>query len=162
MDFLEEHKVALAVTGTVALPFPFPASARVSVVAPAKELGLAPHYLKIVQVVSDKQFTTWFVDLDHVRAIRVPAAGDAKPAPHSGWVLQAPETLKKDIDAAIAKLAPDKGVHEVPLYAKAIVLVGESVPVITRYEFVATAAECGDLPHIDVCVHCPPPPPPPP
>ena len=161
MDFLAEHKPALAVTGAVALPFPFPASARVSVVTPAKEHGLAEHYIKIVQVVGEKQFNTWFVERKDLRAMRVPAPASGGPVHHAGWILQPEDTLKKDIDAAVKKLAPDKGVYEVPLYPKAIALVGESVPVITRHEFVATAGEVGELPHIDVCVHCPPPPPPP-
>lgn len=80
MDFLAEHKPALAVTGAVALPFPFPAWLCLSVVTPAKEHGLAAHYIKIVQVVGEKQFNTWFVERKDLRDPGA-SARDRRPGP---------------------------------------------------------------------------------
>lgn len=149
MDSLEEYKMALHLTATVSLPSPFPACGRVYVVAPVKEHGLAAHYIKVVQIVSARQFRAWFVDLEHLRAVRVPADAESKPVAHAGWKLQPAETLKADIEKAIKALAPEKGVREALMYPRAIVIVGESVPVIARYEFVTTAAECDESPRGD-------------
>jgi hypothetical protein len=154
MDYLEEYKTALVVTGTVALPFPYPASGRVYV---ADLPGFAEPLIKIVQILNEKQFKTWLVELAHVRAARVPAAETDKSLAFGGWVLKTGEDLETDTKAALESLEPDQGKSEILLFPQAIVLVRESATVITRFEFVMTAAECAELDWQPFCPPCNPP-----
>ena len=138
MDFLEEHKTALYLTGTVSIPSPYPANARVYVVPPSKELGQGAHFIKIVQILNEKQFHTWFVNLDDVVAVRAPGAASDKSLPHGGWIIKPAEEVKKK---AIEILKDEKGKSNALLHHQAVVIVKEGAPVISRYELVTTAAE---------------------
>jgi hypothetical protein len=157
VDFMKEHTSALAVTGTVELPFPFPASGQVYVIAPTKQLGLPAHFIKIVQIVNERQFQTWFVEPVHVRAVRIPSGDGDKAKAFGGWILKADVELKNTIEAGVKDVESNKGQNQILLYPQAIVLVHESAPVITRYEFVMTAAECGEQFGHYPCPVCPPP-----
>jgi hypothetical protein len=142
MSFLEEHKTALYLTGTVAIPSPYPAHARVYVVASAKELGTGLTLIKIVQILDETHFATWFVNLDDVAAIRLPGPHSAdKSLPFGGWIVKPADEFRKK---AIESHKDEKGKSDVLLHQQAVVLVRESAPVIARFELVATADECVD------------------
>ena len=77
-EFSPEEKAAFALAGTVALPSPFPASARILLgIMPQLETAVAPrYYLKIIELVTDRFSVTRLVSLGDLRAIRlVPESG---------------------------------------------------------------------------------------
>jgi hypothetical protein len=159
MDFLQEYQAAISLAGTVMFPSPFPAAARVTIVKPPEELRLGGHFIKIVQVVSQRQFTIWLTPLDTLRAARVPApaAASVEPGPFAGWSLRIGNELKTDIETALAHTEQVTGGAGALLYPRASVFVAESAPVIVRCEIVTiardAAEECCDF----FCPVCPPP-----
>lgn len=159
MDFLELYKTALEVTGTVELPFPFPAFGCVYLVAPAKKLGFGPrtYFIKIVEVLNVRQFITRFVELKHLRAVKVPDTGGPKSSADTVWVLKSGDDLRKDIEKVLGEFSDTEGENEAELYPKAIVIVQKSAPVITRYEFAMTAEEFVEDRTEVACPVCPPP-----
>jgi hypothetical protein len=148
-EFTDEHKATLALAGTVALPSPFPASARIFVgIMPASAAG-DQHYLKIVEKVGDKHTVTRLMDLGYLRAVRLrPTSGPYDDVRE--WELKTAEELKGELAAAIDELPPNPATaHEVPLFPakqEGVVYVPETAPVLVRAEFgvlAAEAAECG-------------------
>jgi hypothetical protein len=151
MDFLEEYKRAFVVTGTVSFPSSFPASAQVYIIDPDMRGESHSVYIKIVQILNEKQFKTWLIQRKDIRAVRIPAPNDTKSGPYAGWELRTGAKL----DADIQKACDDhKGTYCIRLYPTAIVLVPDSAPVITRYEFATPAAECGAYPEPAPCNPC--------
>jgi hypothetical protein len=157
MDFLIEHKTAIHLAGTVMFPFPFPATGRVTIVKPPEDLGFAGDFIKVVHVVSERQFTIWLTPLSALRAARLPSAAATEPGPYAGWVLRIGDDLKSDIENARAHAGHNAEITGILLYPRAIVFVADFAPVITRCEIVTpakvAAEECCDF----FCPVCPPP-----
>ena len=140
-----EHLTNLDLVGTVGLPSPFPATARIFVVrhpgpkSPGK-VDKSKYHIKVVQTMSGSHIVTRYVSPKYVRLIRVqPQKGEpaesATPTPISS------EQMKKDI-RAIKWDAAAVGSHEAELYPgrTGVVFVPEDAPVILRHEHFASAA----------------------
>ncbi|MGC8640495.1 MAG: hypothetical protein ACP5XB_11525 [Isosphaeraceae bacterium] len=149
------HTLGMNLVGTVALPSPFPAAARIFVVrhpAPkgAKgEKGKPIYHLKIVQELNDGHSITRLVALEHVRLVRfnqptesVPSPADANEAPLPAALEN--DDLRKEIEAVPWEKAvkEGRGAYEVELYPGrlGVVHVHEQTPVLTRHECIQTAA----------------------
>ncbi len=67
-EFGNEQKIALALTGTITIPSPCPASARIFIgIMPRLNAASAERYfLKIVEVIADKYITTRFVNVKDI------------------------------------------------------------------------------------------------
>jgi hypothetical protein len=149
-EFTDEHKATLALAGTVALPSPFPASARIFVgIMPASAAG-DQHYLKIVEKIGDKHTVTRLMNLDYLRAVRLrPASGSYNDARE--WELKTAEELQAELATAKSKLpAKPATAHEVPLFPaqqvqEGVVYVPESAPVLVRAEYGVLAGEAADF-----------------
>ncbi len=135
--------------GTVALPSPFPASARIFVgVMPTSAAG-DQHYLKIVEKVGDRYTVTRLMNLDYLRAVRLrPASGSYNDV--RGWELKTAEELHAELATAKSQLpAKPATAHEVPLFPaqqaqEAVVYVPETAPVLVRAEYGVLAAEAAE------------------
>jgi hypothetical protein len=151
-DFGPSQRLALALTGTVALPSPVPATARVFI-------GISPHhdaalpmasprfFLKSVQTVSAKQVVTRIFDLAELRAVDLPAI------PREDYVYPMREThliegaiadeIKRAQDLLRGAEAAQPKVYEVLLYDDAVLYVREEAPVLMHvvYEYGVPAAE---------------------
>ena len=151
------HMLGMNLVGTVALPSPFPAAARIFVVrhpAPkgAKGDKAKPVYhLKIVQELSETHSITRFVALDHVRLVRFNQSAEGFPSPAAAVAKDASlpfrlenDDLRREIDAmAWEKTAKEgRGAYEVELYPErmGVVYVPERAPVLMRHECTVIAA----------------------
>jgi hypothetical protein len=119
-EFRTEQSIAHALAGTVALPSPFPASARIYVgIRPGHNpAGAGRYYLKLVEAVSDKLVVTRLVSLEDARAVRFrPESG--RPADLWDWTLYTADDLHDELEYAKAALsqaaAAQPGAHELPL-----------------------------------------------
>lgn len=139
-----DQEIALAVTGTAALPSPFPATARVSLlIIPGLKVGqregVARYFLKSVQVISPRCIVTRTVGLDDVRAIGYPSSGS-----EGEWTIAPIGRCAAQIDAAIEASKPaeaDAGFsYEIPLFDQAVLHVIEHAAVLHRQEYGLTAA----------------------
>jgi hypothetical protein len=159
MDFLQEYHAAISLAGTAMFPSPFPAAARVTIVKPPEELRLDGHFIKVVQVVSHRQFTVWLTPLTTLRAARVPApaAGPIEPGPFAGWNLRIGKELTTDIETALGHTQQIADGTGALLYPRASVFVAEFAPVIVRCEIVTIAKEAADECADFFCPVCPPP-----
>ncbi len=146
-EFTDEHKATLALAGTVALPSPFPASARIFVgIMPTSAAG-DQHYLKIVEKLGDKYTVTRLMNLDYLRAVRLrPASGSYHDVRE--WELKTAAELKAELAAAINELPPNPATaYEVPLFPakqEGVVYVPETAPVLVRAEYGVLAAEAAE------------------
>jgi hypothetical protein len=160
----DDHKLAFDLAGTVALPSPFPAAGRVLVVRQpgsktAKGAGHRPRFfIKIVQVVSEKQVVTGFVSPHDVRAVRVLKHGAPLAEPQS-WSYISGEEARTEIDAAIEELRKEEygtgGSFEVVVYEQAVVYVPETAPMLVRVEYSVPAGVAVATAHL-AKQHCPP------
>jgi hypothetical protein len=119
-EFAAEQMIAHALAGTVMLPAPFPASARIYIgIKPRKTAASAERfYLKIVEVVSDKYVATRLVNLDDFRAVRLrPQPGGF--AELKNWTLKTADDLHAELELAkttLREAATDLGAHELSLF----------------------------------------------
>ena len=150
---------ALALAGTVALPSPFPASARISMVISPEpsEDGTSTEQrfsLKLVEVIGDKLVVTRFVRVEHVRAIRFRLGRNTNEDPWT-WQLKTSRELYADFRATEHELktysqtfnnAREKISFEQNLKSgtRAIVYVPEIAPVLVRTEVAVVAAQAVD------------------
>jgi hypothetical protein len=151
-DFGESQRLALALTGTVALPSPYPASAEVFLgINPfhddALPMGSPKFFLKGVQRVSAKQVTTRIFSLSALRAVGLPTAtGEEYCYPTrrthliEGEIAEKIKTAQQHLQASAAATS---GSYEVALFADAVLYVREATPVLMHIvsEFGVTAAE---------------------
>jgi hypothetical protein len=169
-EFAVEQSNAHALAGTVMLPSPFPAAARIYVgIKPRNDAASVERfYLKIVEVASDHHVVTRLLNLDDLRALRLrPEPGGYSDLKQ--WTLRTTDDLVKELDdvkAALRKAASgDLGAHEVSLFPavpvpapgvasaravqpaqatverEGIIHVHEAAPVLVRVEYGAVAAE---------------------
>jgi hypothetical protein len=153
-----EQRLAIALSGTVALPSPHPAYGKVSLAFHSSgrdELpsGCPRYYLKSVENVSPRRVVTRIVALNDLRAVSRPegaAVADSK-APRvthlvEDLLLDGGEILvaKQKLEAAV-KRAP--GDYEIVLFPVAVLHVPETARVLTRAVFEAgvTAAESAEF-----------------
>ena len=162
MDVTNRHPCAVTLVGTVALPSPYPAYGQASFVL-ADWDGDTMVYVKLVQVVTKKQFITRFIKPGDIRAIRSkPDAGDGDP---ETWPILSPAKTRKEIDAgetaliANAKEAGAKYLEE-SWHTAVILYVLEAAPILHRLEAGVTAAVSAEslrlhegliAPHIPCC-----------
>jgi hypothetical protein len=121
-EFADEQIIAHTLAGTVMLPAPFPASARIYIgIKPRKNAKSAERfYLKIVEVVSDKYVATRLVNLDDFRAVRLrPDA--SRGADLRDWTFKTADDLQTELEEAKATLrqaaSEDLGAHELSLFS---------------------------------------------
>ena len=138
-----DQRLALALAGTVALPSPFPATGRVSVLMvprprqhdQATELDF---FLKSIHVVSPRNIVTRIVEIDALRAVGC-YSGDGGYSWGGEWTVVPAGYLSEKIKAAMkslssADLGPGGGSYEIPLLESAVLYVPESTPVLHRQE----------------------------
>ncbi|HEX3446707.1 MAG TPA: hypothetical protein VHS97_00535 [Isosphaeraceae bacterium] len=151
---------ALALAGTVALPSPFPASARISMVISPEpsEDGTSTEQrfsLKLVEVIGDKLVVTRFVRVEHVRAIRFRSGRNTNDDPWT-WQLKTSRELYADFRTTEDELkaysqtfksAGTKFSFEQNLESgtRGIVYVPETAPVLVRTEVAVVAAQAVDI-----------------
>jgi hypothetical protein len=151
---------ALALAGTVALPSPFPASARISMVIspePSEDgTSIEQRFsLKLVEVIGDKLVVSRFVRVEHVRAIRFRSGSNTNDDPWT-WQLKTSRELYAGFRATE---------HELKTYSqtfkstgtnfsfeqnlesgvRGIVYVPEIAPVLVRTEVAVVAAQAVDI-----------------
>lgn len=159
-EFDRDQRAAFALSATIPLPCPFPASGRIS-------LGIMPrpnddvddrYYIKIVEDVGDQQRVTRLVALEDVRGIRLRPSDD-EYAPLKDWTLLTAEDFQVPIQEVKdrLKLAADGNgrAFEIPLFTAAnntdpqlqgIVYVPETAPTLVRTEYAVSAAEAAEHP----------------
>jgi hypothetical protein len=144
LDFGAQQLLGLSLVGTVALPSPFPAVARLYVVrypalTGAKGDEAKPRlFLKLVETINAHHVVTRIIDPQDVRAIRWTAAKPPAKGAVAEPVLQAGDQARAEI-AAIdwGKAVKDPAnSYEVPLHPDetAMVYVAEAAPVLLRHE----------------------------
>jgi len=147
-EFGNEQKVALALTGTIAIPSPFPASARIFIgIMPRLNAASAERYfLKIVEVIADKCIATRFVNVEDIRAVRLrPESGQYQELRE--WTLRTAEDLHEELEVAKGSLkqaaSKTRTAYEILLFPelKGVVYVPETAPVLVRTEYGLPAAE---------------------
>jgi len=159
MDFDQSQQTALLLAGTVALPSPFPAVGRVSLVL-VTENGSHETFVKIFQVVSDKRMITRFVRREDIRAIRAPSP-DAPDCGPETWPITGINKLRVEIDdkqeRLVDRASRSPAPTEIGWLDAAIVYVSESSPVMHRDEVGVTAAvsaeDVGFCSPISACCH---------
>jgi hypothetical protein len=149
-EFTDEHKATLALAGTVAMPSPFPASARMFVGIKPNPPADDPHYLKIVERVGDKHTVTRLLSLKDLRAVRLRPSDSEAYDDVREWELKTREQLQAELATATSGLpAKPATAHEVPLFDEAeqegVVYVPETAPVLVRTEFGVLAGEAADV-----------------
>lgn len=125
-EFDREQRAALALAGTVALPSPFPASARIFIGIMPRHVQAVERrfYLKIVETIGAKYKVTRLVDLAYLRAVRVrPESGRYHNL--SDWTVLTIEDLhgnlddaKEALNLAVAEEATTS--YEVPLFPEVL------------------------------------------
>jgi hypothetical protein len=151
---------ALTLAGTVALPTPFPASARISIVMSPElsEDGISSEQrfsLKLVEVIGDKLIVTRFVSLENVRAIRFCSGSNSMDDPWK-WKLKISEELSVDFRATKEELKAHSETfasagtklsfeHVLESGLRGIVYVPETAPVLVRTEVAVVAALAVDI-----------------
>jgi hypothetical protein len=153
-EFGPEQALTFALTGTVALPSPFPATGRVSILIvqetkARREQHDPKFFLKSVQVVNVQCIVTRSVALDAVRAIGYYSDGE-KEAKDGEWTVVPVEQFSQmhaTANQAAKNLEKDRGgCLEFPLLERAVLYVPESAPVLHRIEFGLTAAVSAGAP----------------
>ena len=140
-----QHLTNLDLVGTVGLPSPFPATARIFVVrhpgpkSPDKA-DKSKYHIKIVQTINESHIVTRYVSPKYVRLIRLQSQ-KGEPAESATPTLISSEQMKKDI-RAIKWDSAAVGSHEAELYPgrTGVVFVPEDAPVILRHEHFVAAA----------------------
>ncbi|MEJ7636927.1 MAG: hypothetical protein WKF75_02790 [Singulisphaera sp.] len=161
-DFGGEQRAAFALSGTIGLPSPSPAAARIYIgIMPKSESGdAAPRFfLKLVERIGFKLIVTRFVELDDVRAVRI-RSGTGEAGDPWTWSFQTAEALHGEIQAAKVALeaaARDGAAYELPFSAghEGVVYVPETAPVLVRTEYGVPAAEAAEAAHLARRPPCP-------
>jgi hypothetical protein len=149
LEFSSHHLLGMNLVGTVPIPSPFPATAKVFVVryplpAGAKAGAAKPRdFLKLVETINPNHVITRIVDPEQVRAIKwfpKPAAAGAAVEP----VLKSGDQLRAEIaglDWSKAGKDPLSS-YEQPLHPEetGVVYVHEAAPVLLRHEQTVPAA----------------------
>ncbi len=166
-DLGPEHMTALSLVGTVALPSPFPATARILVIRHplppgSNDESSRKYHIKIVQPINDSCTITRFVDHKAVSLIRFYPANPGESSQDG--------PLKLD-QAAVQKLVSDqqwdvldeRASHEIEPYPQhtGVVQVPEAQPVLLRYDVSVPAATSLEqvmgqgfaCPHTCCCTH---------
>jgi hypothetical protein len=149
LEFGSHHLLGMNLVGTVAIPSPFPATAKIFVVRypvpSAAKPGEVNHkfFLKIVETINPSHVITRIVDPEQVRAIKwfpKPAAAGAvvEPAIKTGDQLRAEVAGLNWSKAGKDPLSS----YEQPLHPEetAVVYVHETTPVLLRHEQTVPAA----------------------
>lgn len=165
MEFQREQRVVFALAGTVAIPSPFPAHARIS-------MGVFPrpqdchsdtytyqYYLKLTQSCGDREVETRVVRLEDLRAVRSCVRECHYYGPED-WTLRTADDLcavLAEKKAALLQMAATPGVEpEIELDPRAILYVPSDAPVLVRTEYGTTAGQCGPGgPHLPGSTYCP-------
>ncbi len=141
-----DHLVALSLVGTVALPSPFPATARVFVVQlppppQVKDVSARNYHIKIVQKINDSCAITRFVDHNAVKLIRFQTATEGVP-PELGPFSLDQAGVQKLVGGLDWKVIDDRASHEIEPFPQhtGVVHVPENQPVLLRYELSVPAA----------------------
>ncbi len=143
MEFANEHHHAVTLAGVVALPSPYPATARAFFVLTDWDAE-AVIYIKLVQVLNSKHIITRFIRPDDVRAIRPKPSAATSDDPND-WPILSPTKTQKEIragEAAIvehANAARVKHLEEL-WHPEVILYVPETASVLHRHEYGVTAA----------------------
>ncbi len=151
---------ALTLAGTVALPTPFPASARISIVMspePSEDgTSIEQRFsLKLVEVIGDKLIVTRFVSLENVRAIRFCSGSNTKDDPWI-WQLKISKELSVDFNSTKEELKAHSVTftsagtkfsfeHVLRSGTRGTVYVPETAPVLVRTEVAVVAAQAVDI-----------------
>jgi hypothetical protein len=159
-----EHLVALSLVGTVALPSPFPAKARIFVV----QLPLPPqvddksaqkYHIKIVQKINDSCIITRFVDHNAVSLIRFQPASEGDSSEQGPLSLDHAQ-VQKMVSDLVWDVVDKRASHEIEPYPQhtGVVHVPETQPVLLRYELSVQAATSLEqlLSRAPLCPHGPP------
>ena len=155
-EFGPDQRAALSLAGTIALPSPFPATARITIgVMPRTNTpGADPtprFFLKLVEHLRDNYIVTRLASLKDLRAIRFRSA-PTQPGQPWHWTLKTREDLFTDLDDARkllesqAEEASRAGLpfsYETDLDSGAygILYVPETAQILVRVEFGLLASE---------------------
>ncbi len=147
-EFGPKQELAFALTGTVALPSPFPATGQVFLLivagAPEREGPQAlKFFLKSVQVVNSQCIATRTIARDAVRAIGYYSKGGQETRDGEWTVVpidRLPQIALAATQAAEAREIDRSGSLEFLLFENAVLYVPESAQVLHRLEFGLTAA----------------------
>jgi hypothetical protein len=141
-----EHLLALGLVGTVALPSPFPATARIFVVRhplPPRidDESARKYHIKIVQTINDSCIITRFVDHDAVCLIRFQPASEGESSKEGPFSLDHAE-VQKLVGGLDWDVVDERASHEIEPFPQAtgVVHVPETQPVLLRYELSVPAA----------------------
>jgi hypothetical protein len=156
----DEQIAALSLAGTVALPSPFPASARISMVMSPEpsEDGTSTEQkfsLKLVEVIGDKLIVTRFVSLENVRAIRFCFGSNTNDDPWI-WKLKIFRELSADFRTtkeelkAYSQTFKNAGTifsfeQNLESGTRGIFYVPETAPVLVRTDVAVVAAQAVDI-----------------
>jgi hypothetical protein len=161
----DEQSLAFDLAGTVALPSPFPATARVFVIRTPKKSESTDKddqgprfFIKILQVINPRHIATTFLQADDVRAVRLPSESGSV-ADLANWKFLNIDEVRAQIKAAIKELSKADyavGSFEVELFEEAVVYVPEFAPVLSHVEFAVVAAVAAEQIPIPVCPTEPP------
>ncbi len=159
-----EHLVALGLVGTVALPSPFPATARVFVVQlpppPKGDVQAARKYhIKIVQKINDSCIITRFVDHNAVSLIRFQPASEGE-SPEQGPFSLDHAGVQELVGGLKWDVVDERASHEIEPFPQhtGVVHVPENQPVLLRYELSVPAATSLEqlMSRAPTCPHGPP------
>jgi hypothetical protein len=141
-----EHLVALSLAGTVALPSPFPATARVFVVQlppppQVKDVSARKYHIKIVQKINDSCIITRFVDHNAVSLIRFQPANEGESPSKQPFSLDHAK-LQELVGGLKWDVVDERASHEIEPFPQhtGVVHVPETQPVLLRYELSVSAA----------------------
>ena len=146
------HAQAMTLVGTVALPSPYPAEGRIFLVrhpVPAGSQGNAARptfHVKVVQKISDSHTITRFVDIDHVRLVRLSPRSEEKTSDTTEPAAEMldDKDLKKELAAIAWGSAGETNCHPLEVELRpgqtGVVHVPEAAPVLLRYDCTVTAA----------------------
>ena len=162
LEFGPEQRAAFAISGAIALPSPFPASARITMgimprsTTPGADADAASQFfLKLVERLRDNDIVTRLVSLKDLRAIRFLSA-PAQPGYPWAWTLKTREDLFTDLNTARKSLesALDSAGSPGPSFSfevdldsgtQGILYVPEASQILVRLEFGLLAAEAAQI-----------------
>jgi hypothetical protein len=154
--FGETAKKLLAKAGTVALPYPPPASGKLYIGINPDVLALDPktgsptgsprYFLRLVQEVIANYVVTRILSLDSLCGVSLPPSGPGKAGREFFTVEGIGNQLKAAIEALNQAMAAKPGMHELLLFEDVVIYVKEAASVHLRleYEFGVTAAEAAE------------------
>ena len=145
-ELASEHMIALGLVGTVALPSPFPATARILVVRhplPPRidDESARKYHIKIVQTINDSCIITRLVDHKAVSLIRFQPAS-AGESSKEGLLSLDHADVQKLVSGLDWDVVDERASHEIEPFPQhtGVVHVPETQPVLLRYELSVPAA----------------------